>query len=62
MDEYAENSRKIIVRDNRIQELTIEVRGEKVKVLDSPIEELIKGVKDLQFRFAKQEKFESLSQ
>ena len=62
MEDDVKILKKIIVRDNRIQELTIEVRGEKVKVLDSPIEELIKGVKDLQFRFAKQEKFESLSQ
>ena len=61
MEDDVKILKKIIVRDNPTQESTTRARGQKGKELDSPIDEIIKSMKDLQLRLTKPEKVENFN-
>ena len=53
MEDDQETLKKIMVSDYLAQKLTIQAIGEKGKGLDSPVDELIKDMKDIWLRIAK---------
>ena len=61
MEDNAKISNNIIVSNHPTQESTTRARGQKGKELDSPIDEIIKSMKDLQLRLTKPEKVENFN-
>ena len=59
MEDDAECLNKVTARDCQTQESNTRAREEKGKELQSPLEELIKSMKDLQLTFAELEKVEA---
>ena len=61
IEDDADTLKNITVRDFPTQESTTRARGQKGKELDSPIDEIIKSMKDLQLKLTKPEKVENFN-